>query len=234
MSDGPMAGKSALVTAGSRGIGRAVAERLAADGAAVAVNYRANRDAADETVAAITGRGGRATALAADATDPVQVREPFAAADTALGGLDVVVLAAGVPRDVATADASDADLRETFVAITRGAYVALQEAARRVRDGGRVVVISSGAAVVPMATGGLYAAAKAAIDQFAFALAKEIGSRHVTVNAVMPGLTRTEGLILPQEQLDAMVSQTPLGRLGEPSEVCRGCGVPLPARTGLG
>jgi 3-oxoacyl-[acyl-carrier protein] reductase len=114
---------------------------------------------------------------------------------------------------------TDEDFEKVFSVNARGAMYMLQAAANRVKDGGRIIQFSTGATSMPIPTGGLYAAGKAAGERFAFALAKEIGHRQVTVNVVSPGVTDTDGLILPQPAIDHLISQTPLGRLGKPQDI---------------
>ena len=209
----------AIVTGGSRGIGRQVALALGRTGSAVTVNYRADADSARSVVDALAEVGARGHAVRADVTDPAQVRRLFADAEGALGRPDVLVLNAGVPGFAAIDDVTDDEYERVFAAPARGLFTLLQEGARRLSDGGRIVVVSSGAAVSPGAGGALYGAAKAVVDYWGAVLAKELGPRGVTVNSVMPGLTDTDGMILPQDQVDAMVAATPLGRLGRPDEV---------------
>jgi 3-oxoacyl-[acyl-carrier protein] reductase len=211
--------KHAIVTGGSRGIGRAVALALGRAGAAVTVNYRSDADAARAVVDALAGLGVRGHAVQADITDPAQARRLLADAQDALGTPDVLVLNAGVPGFGAVDDVTDAEFDRVFAAPLRGMFALLQEGARRLSDGGRIVVVSSGAAVSPGPGGALYGAAKGAADYWTAVLAKELGPRGITVNSVMPGLTDTDGMILPKEQADAMVAATPLGRLGRPDDV---------------
>ncbi|MBF6175729.1 SDR family oxidoreductase [Nocardia blacklockiae] len=211
----------ALVTGGSRGIGRAVARRLAADGAAVVVNYRENADAAAELVAEVTAAGGRAAAVRGDVADPAQSRRLFDAAEERFGGLDVLVANAGIARFAPLAEASDADFDLLFGVNTRGTFLAMREAARRLRDGGRIVVISSGTTVTARPGAGLYAASKAATEQLVKTAAVELGARGITVNSVLPGATRTDALLASADtaRLDALAAQTPLRRVGEPADI---------------
>jgi 3-oxoacyl-[acyl-carrier protein] reductase len=211
--------KHAIVTGGSRGIGRATALALGRAGAAVTVNYRADAGAARAVVDALAELGARGHAVQADITDPAQARRLLADAQDALGTPDVLVLNAGVPGFGAVDDVTDAEFDRVFAAPLRGMFALLQEGARRLSDGGRIVVVSSGAAVSPGPGAALYGAAKGAADYWSTVLAKELGPRGITVNSVMPGLTDTDGMILPKERADAMVAATPLGRLGQPDDV---------------
>jgi 3-oxoacyl-[acyl-carrier protein] reductase len=163
--------------------------------------------------------GAPAEARRLDLRDTASVRALFDAVLGRFGRLDVLVNnAAGVSVFRPTAEMSEAEYDSMF-AITRGVYVALQEAARRMADGGRIVSVSTGGTVSPSPGGGAYTGSKAAVEQFTMALAKELGPRGITVNTVLPGLTRTDGMVLPPEVVEAMVRQTPLGRLGEPRDV---------------
>ncbi|WP_223839513.1 SDR family oxidoreductase [Saccharopolyspora pogona] len=213
--------KVALVTGSSRGIGRAIAERLGADGMSVVVNYRADRAAADEVVAKIEASCGRATAVQADVTDPAQLRDLFDAAQGHFGGLDVLVNNVGTARFSPVAEASDEDFDVLFDTNARATFTALREAANRLRDGGRIVVISSGVTAANRPGTGLYGAAKAAGDQLVRVLAKELGPRRITVNSVRPGATRTDALaeLQPESVLEQMAAQTPLGRIAEPADI---------------
>lgn len=211
--------KHAIVTGGSRGIGRAVALALGRAGVAVTVNYRSDADAAELVVKSLSDLGVRAAAVQADVTDPEQVRRLLSRAQAELGRPDVLVVNAGVPG-FSPVDAVDpAEFDRVFAAATRGTFSLLQEGARALSDGGRIVVVSSGAAVSPGAGNALYGAAKATIDYWASVLAKEVGPRGITVNSVMPGLTDTDGMIMPAEVVESMVAVTPLGRIGRPDDV---------------
>jgi 3-oxoacyl-[acyl-carrier protein] reductase len=215
----PLAGRVAIVTGASRGIGRAVAERLGRDGAAVVVNYAARAERAAEVVESIAHAGGRARAVAADVSDAAQVAALFDTAEEAFGGVDVLVNNAGTAVFKPTADVTDEEFDRVFGLNARGTFFALREAARRLRPNGRVVNVSTGGTAGSSPGGGLYTASKAAVEQFTSALAKELGPRGITVNSVLPGLTRTDGLIMPRDAVEQAVARTPLGRLGEPDDV---------------
>ncbi|GAB2916850.1 SDR family oxidoreductase [Streptomyces mayteni] len=214
-------GRVALVTGASRGIGRGIAERLGADGARVIVNYRDDAVAAAEVVANVESAGGHATAVRADVADPDQLRGLFETVEDTHGGLDILVANAGVARFASLADATDEDYELLFSTNTRPVFWALREAAHRLRDGGRVVVISSGVTVTARPSAGLYAASKAAAEQLVLSAAKEFGPRGITVNNVLPGATRTDTLLstTSAEQLAEARARAPLGRLGEPSDI---------------
>lgn len=211
----------ALVTGSSRGIGRAIAERLGAAGASVVVNYRADGAAATRVVDTIARAGGSAVRMQADVTDPAQLRGLFDAVERRFGRLDVVVSNVGAARFAPVAATTDEDFDACFTTNTRAGFLALREAANRVDDGGRVVVISSGVTITGRPGAGVYAASKAAVEQLVRVLARELGPRRITVNCVLPGAIRTDALAagVPAETLDRMVAETPLGRLGEPDDI---------------
>lgn len=213
--------KVALVTGGSRGIGAAIAQRLAADGASVVVNYLTNSAAAERVVEKIEADGGHAIAARADVTDPRQLRGLFDTAEQHYGALDILVNNVGVGQFKPIAQATDEDFDLHFTTNTRATFVALREAANRLRDGGRIIVISTGITLTHRPTAGLYAASKAAGDSLALTLAKELGRRGVTVNSVLPGVTRgTEAVDgLPAEMIGQILALTPLGRLGETTDI---------------
>ncbi|SNQ47873.1 Uncharacterized oxidoreductase MexAM1_META1p0182 [Frankia canadensis] len=211
----------ALVTGASRGIGRAIAERLGETGARVIVNYRADGAAAGGVVDAIARSGGSAVAIQADVTDQAQLRGLFDATEQRFGRLDIVVSNVGVARFAPVATTTDDDFDACFTANTRAGFLALREAANRVVDGGRVVVISSGVTITRRPGTGVYAASKAAVEQLARVLARELGPRQITVNCVLPGAVRTDALAagVPAETVDRAVTEIPLGRLGEPNDI---------------
>jgi len=213
----PLEGKSALVTGSSRGIGRAIAERLAADGAAVVINYARSKHLADEAVKAILERGGKAIALPADVAKLSEVRRLFDEADTNMRGLDIVVANAGVWLAKPLAESSEEDYDHVFNTNTKGVFFTLQEAARRVRDGGRIVAVSTGGTKMPFANASLYLGSKGAVEQFARSLSRELGSRNITVNILSPGFTDTD--MLPEQYRAYGVSLSPFNRIGTAQDV---------------
>lgn len=214
-----LTGKVAIVTASSRGIGRAIAKRLGREGAAVIVNYVSSPEKAEAVVQEIAAEGGRAIAIQGSVANRADVLRLFDETESRLGVIDIVVNVAGTSVFKPHAELTDDDFDKVFAVNARGAMYMLQEAAKRVRDGGRIVQFSTGGTMMPVPAGGIYAASKAAGERFAFALAKEIGYRQVTVNVVSPGVTNTDGLIMPKEAVDQLIQQTPLGRLGQPEDV---------------
>jgi 3-oxoacyl-[acyl-carrier protein] reductase len=209
-------GKIALVTGSSRGIGRAIAERLGRDGATVVVTYHRNADVAADVADRI---GNGSIAQSVDVRDVSSVRTLFDTVLDRFGHLDVLVNnAAGVNVFAPTDTLTEAQYDSMFD-ITRGVYFALQEAARRLADNGRIVNISTGGTSMGVAGGGAYAGSKAAVEQFSNSLARELGHRNITVNTLAPGVTATDGLVLGEDQKNALLAQTPLGRLGQPEDI---------------
>jgi 3-oxoacyl-[acyl-carrier protein] reductase len=218
-----LAGRTALVTGGSRGIGRAVVEQLARHGAAVMFSYAQDEPAASDVARTVAEAGGRALPARSDAADISAIRELFARADREFGGLDIVVLNAGVADGGLIAE-QDAEVYDRIMAVNaRGTFFGLQEAARRVRAGGSIVAISSINTVLREQGAAVYSASKAAVEQFAYIAAKELGPRGITVNVVSPGATDTDMLrgVNPPEFLDEIVKLSALGRLGQPDDVAR-------------
>ncbi|MEM9455582.1 MAG: SDR family oxidoreductase [Myxococcota bacterium] len=210
---------SALIFAGSRGIGRATALRLAREGASVVVGYASNEAAAGKVVEQIRALGGQAHAVRVDVADPQAVKAAFDEAIRHFDRVDVVVNAAAVSVFGPLGSLDPAAVRRALDVNAMGAFHVLHEAAARVADGGRIIHISTGGTKMPIAGGGVYAGAKAAGEHMALGLAKELGSRGVTVNVVSPGATDTDGLVMPKEQVEQLVAQTPLGRLGKPEDI---------------
>lgn len=214
-----LSGKTALVTASSRGIGRAVAERLGRDGADVVVNYRSDAAAAAEVVAAIEAAGSAALAVRADMGDTAQIRDLYDRAVARFGPLDIVVNNHAHIVFAAVAETSEEDYDRVFAVTAKGTFFSLQQAVRHLRDGGRIITVSAGGTVNPGPWGGAYHGAKAAVEQFTTTLSKELGPRGITANAVLPGTTRTDGLVIPPPMVEQLVAQTSLGRLGEPADI---------------
>lgn len=215
--------RTALVTGGSRGIGRAVASRLAADGASVVLGYVRDADGADEVVDAIRGAGGRAHAVQADLTGPDAADELFTATEAEFGEVDVLVNNAGATVETPSIAATSDEAYEAMMRLNAFAVFAmLRQASTRIRDGGRIVNVSSIHTTMPVPGVAVYAASKAAVEQFTAVAARELGARGVTVNSVSPGATNTDTVraIVPAEVLDrAIPAMTPLGRLGTPADV---------------
>lgn len=210
----PLEGKAAIVTGAARGIGRAVAERLAAWGARVAVNYAHSQGPAEALAAKIGG-----IAVRADVSKKQEVIEMFERAEEAFCGLDIVVNNAAVALMKPLADFTDEEFDRVFSVNARGAFYCCREAARRLRDGGRIVNISTGATVGGTAGGSVYCASKAAVEQFTRALARELAPRRITVNTVSPGFTETDMLAALPHLVDLAPKLTPLGRAGKPEEI---------------
>ena len=213
----PLEGKTALVTGSSRGIGRAIVERLAADGATVATNFARNKSHAEEIVKAIRARNGKAIAIQADMAKPSEVARLFDEAEKAIGPVDIVVANAGVYLSKPLVEYTETDLDYVFDINTRGVFFTLQEAAHRVRDGGRIVVVSSGGTKMMFPNASLYLGSKAAVEQFARSLSRELGPRNITVNILSPGFTETD--MLPAEYRGYGASLSAFNRVGTPREV---------------
>ena len=211
----------AVVTGGSGGIGRAVAERLAGDGMSVVVHYGGNADRADEVVKAISGRGGSATSARADIAEPDEVRALFDSTEQHFGGIDVVVNTAGIMLLSPLAELDLADLDRMHRTNVRGAFVVSREAARRLRAGGALVNFSSSVVKLALPAYTAYAASKGAVDALTPILAKELRGRDVTVNAVAPGPTATPLFLdgKDQQTVDHLAQLSPLERLGTPGDI---------------
>lgn len=215
--------RTAIVTGASKGIGAAIATRLASDGFRTVVNYAAGADEARQVVASIERNGGMAMAVRADVADPSEVRVLFDRAEAEFGSVDVLVNNAGVLKASPLAEVSDEDYFRMISVNLTGTFNGLREGARRVRDGGRIISLSTSIVGNYIPGHGVYAATKAAVEAMTHVLAKELGSRRITVNAVAPGPIATELLLAsrPEEQLRRLVDDIPLGRLGEPDDIAR-------------
>jgi len=219
-----LSGKVAIVTGASKGIGAAIAKRLAAAGAKVVVNYSSSKKGADHTVAEITHRGGRAIAIQGDVSLAAHVKRLFEEAKRAFGAPNVLVNNAGTYEFAPIEEVTEEEFRRAFNVNVLGPLLAIQEALKCFpQTGGSIINISSIASENPVPNSSLYAASKGALDTLTRALAKELGPRKIRVNTVAPGGTATEGTrrigLVGSEQEKLMVSATPLGRFGEPSDI---------------
>jgi 3-oxoacyl-[acyl-carrier protein] reductase len=212
-----LGGKTAVVTGGSRGIGGAIAERLAAEGAGVTILHFDDEAQATTTLERIRATGGIVRAINADIRDSAAVTRSFANIEQIVGQIDIVVANAGVNMNRPVVDTTDADFDRIFDVNARGSFFTLREAARRVAEGGRIVAVSTNMTLQSRAGTALYAGSKAAVEQFVRILARELGERRVTVNAIAPGPTNTT--MVSQLSRDIAPGITPLGRLGEPRDI---------------
>jgi 3-oxoacyl-[acyl-carrier protein] reductase len=213
--------RTAIVTGASRGIGAAIAQRLARDGMAVIVNYAGDVKAAQAVVASIRSTGGSAEAVKADVSNPVAARSLFEAAEQAFGGVDVVVNNAGI-MTLATIAASDDALFDRHIAVNlKGSFNMMREAATRLRRGGRIINFSSSVVGLLQPTYGVYAGTKAAIEAMTSVLAKELRGREITVNAIAPGPTATDLFLNGKspELVERLAKLSPLERLGQPEDI---------------
>ena len=218
---GNLDGKVALVTGGSRGIGRAIAQRLAQEGAFVIINYARHADKAQEVVHELEVTGVHALAVQADMSQIADIRRLFQEAIDRFGRLDIVVNNAAITLHKLVAEMSEEEFDAIFDLNAKGTFFALQEASRRIADGGHIVNISSGSILQSFPGNAAYEGSKAAVVQFTRVLAKELGARKVTVNAVSPGPTETEMAqdANPPGWDEQMKQRTPLGRLGQPEDI---------------
>lgn len=213
--------RAALVTGGSGGIGRAVAERLARDGLAVAVHYAGNKARADEIVAAITAAGGTAIAVGGDVADENDMTAAFDAVESAFGRVDVVVNTAGIMILTPIAELDLADLDRMHRTNIRGTFVVSQQAAQRVRTGGAIVNFSTSVTRTQLPAYGAYVASKAAVEGMTLILARELRGKDITVNAVAPGPIATPFFLNGKDEaaIASFANATPLERLGQPDDV---------------
>ncbi|WP_054312250.1 SDR family oxidoreductase [Mesorhizobium sp. 1M-11] len=213
----------AIVTGASRGIGAAVAQQLARDGLAVIVNYARGRAEAEQVVATIEREGGRALAVQADIGEPAGTSTLFDAAEQAFGGADVLVNNAGTMKLGTLAEVEDADFDRQVALNLGGVFRGMREASRRLRDGGRIVSFSSSVVGLYQPGYGVYAATKAAVEAMTHILAKELGPRGITVNAVAPGPVETQFFIegKSDDQIRAIAGMNPFKRLGQPEDIAR-------------
>jgi 3-oxoacyl-[acyl-carrier protein] reductase len=217
-------GKAAVVTGASKGIGASIALHLAAEGAAVVVNYASSKEGADRVVSEITRSGGKAIAVQANIARPADVQRLFAEAKKAFGRLDVLVNNAGIYEFAPLEEVTPEIFHKMFDLNVLGLILASQEAAKLFgSDGGSIVNISSVVSTAAPPNASVYSATKAAVDAVTRSLAKELGPRKIRVNSINPGMVETEGVHaagLSSGDLRKQVeSQTPLGRIGQPQDI---------------
>jgi 3-oxoacyl-[acyl-carrier protein] reductase len=213
--------KVAIVTGASGGIGAAVSRRLAQDGFTVVVNYAGKAEPAEALVREIEAAGGKAVAHQADIGDAEAVRKMFEAAETAFGGVDVLINNAGIMMLAPIADSDDALFDRQINVNLKGTFNTLREAAKRLRDGGRIVNFSSSVTGLLQPGYGVYAATKAAVEAMTSILTKELRGRNITVNSIAPGPTATKLFLdgKPQGVIDHLAKLAPLERLGQPEDI---------------
>lgn len=213
--------KTALVTGASRGIGRAIALRLAKAGASVAVHYKENAVRAEETVNVIRAAGGDAFSLCGDIADSLDVHHMAGEIESRWKSLDILVNNAGWAKFALLDEVTEDDFDTLFDLNVRGLFFLTQQCARLMNDGGRIVNISSGITRVNSEAGSVYAATKCAVEAFTRCWAADLGKRGITVNTVSPGMTETELLteVTSPEFLASMAQQSPFGRLGQPRDI---------------
>lgn len=218
---GALGGKTALVTGGSRGIGRAIVQRLADDGASVMFSFVQNKSAADDVEASVHRSGGRAFAIQADQGQRRDIERLFGEAEQRLDGLDILVINAAVFGQTKILDVAEDEYDRIMAVNTKGSFLTIQYAGQKIRDNGRIINISTSATARPSPSWPIYTASKVAVEYFIAAAAHELGQRGITVNTVSPGATHTDALILAQspEILDRFVRRTALGRLGQPTDI---------------
>jgi 3-oxoacyl-[acyl-carrier protein] reductase len=224
MKNGKLDGKIAVVTGASKGIGAGIAKQLAAEGAAVVVNYASSKTDADKVVDEITKRGGKAVAVQGNVAKKAEVSQLFAATKKAFGKIDILVNNAGVYDFKPLEEVTESEFHREFNTNVLGLILATQEAVKHFgAEGGSVINVSSVASSATPPNSAIYTGTKGAVDAITRALAKEFGPRKIRINAVNPGGVETEGFhalgFSGSDFEKQMVAQTPLGRLGQPKDV---------------
>ena len=219
-------GKVAVVTGASKGIGASIAEHLAAEGAAVVVNYASSKTGADTVVKRIKDNGGKAIAVQANVAKPDDVKRLFAETTTAYGRVNILVNNAGVYDFAPLEGITPEHFHRHFDVNVLGLLLATQEAVKHIDgDGGSIINISSVVSEMPMGGASVYSATKAAVDAITIALSQELGPKRIRVNALNPGMVETEGVhaagIAESDFRTAVEAKTPLGRIGQPDDIAR-------------
>jgi 3-oxoacyl-[acyl-carrier protein] reductase len=218
-----LSGKVAVVTGASKGIGAAIAKSLAAEGAAVVVNYASSKAGAEKVVEEITAAGGKAVAVQADVAKQPDIQRLFAETKRAFGRLDVLVNNAGVYEFMPIEGVTPEHFHRLFDLNVLGLLLTTQEALKHLDAGGSIINISSVAATAAPATASVYSATKAAVDTVTRSLAKELGPRGIRVNSINPGMVETEGVhaagLAESDFRRQIEAQTPLGRIGQPQDI---------------
>lgn len=221
----PLAGKTAIVTGGSRGIGRAIVRRLGADGANVVVNYRTEETQARSAVESLAEFDARGAAVKADVSDTEDIRKLFRSAIEIFGTVDILVNNAGIalPHRPPVAEVTDEEYDRLFAVNARGVFMALREAARKMARGGRIVNLASTVNAMVLPGYSVYAGTKAAVEIWTKIFAKELEGKGITVNAVAPGPVETELFDEGKTEADkrSMAEICPLKRLGRPEDIAR-------------
>ncbi|NUM56960.1 MAG: glucose 1-dehydrogenase [Candidatus Hydrogenedentes bacterium] len=223
---GKLAGKVAVVTGASKGIGASIAEHLAAEGASVVVNYASSKSAADAVVKRITDKGGKAIAVQADVSTPEDITRLFAAAKSAYGKLDILVNNAGIFEFLPLEAVTPEHFHKQFNLNVLGLILTTQEAVKHIDgNGGSIINISSIVGQMPVPTGSVYSATKAAVDAITVSLSQELGPKRIRINSINPGMVETEGLhavgFAESDFRKQIEATTPLGRIGQPEDIAK-------------
>jgi 3-oxoacyl-[acyl-carrier protein] reductase len=213
--------RTAIVTGGSRGIGRSIALRLAAEGFAVVINYASNNEDAAKTAGEINAKGGKAITVQGNVALPDDVKRLFDEAEKAFGGVDVLVNNGGIMKLATLANSTDALFDEHVAINLKGTFNGLREGIKRLKDNGRIINLSSSIVALRFEQYGIYAATKAAVETLTAIAAKELRGRSITVNAVAPGPTGTDLFLngKPAEVIERLAKAPPLERLGTPEDI---------------
>ena len=220
-----LAGKVAVVTGASKGIGAAIAKSLAAEGASVVVNYASSKSGADTVVSAITAAGGKAVAVGGDVSKAAEAQGIVEAAIKTYGGLDILVNNSGVYEFAPIEQVSEEAFHRQFNVNVLGLLLTTQAAVKHIGEGGSIINVGSAITRIKPAASSVYTATKGAVDMITSVLAKELGPKKIRVNSINPGLVETEGThtagVMNSDMEKGMVAQTPLGRIGAPDDIAR-------------